>query len=182
MSEFIPPASRFIDLPSPFAMRHGGRLHGARIACETWGVLDAARTNAILIHTGLSPDAHAASHAEDPTEGWWERMIGPGRPIDTGRWFVVCVNTLGSCKGSTGPASIDPTTGAPYRLHFPELAIEDCADAAAHVVPTSSATVSPDSSTRRFASATPAASISSPSGAGTGSCQISSSFGTSGPR
>ncbi len=134
MSEFIPPASRFIDLPSPFAMRHGGRLHGARIACETWGVLDAARANAILIHTGLSPDAHAASHAEDPTEGWWERMIGPGRPIDTGRWFVVCVNTLGSCKGSTGPASIDPTTGAPYRLHFPELAIEDCADAAAHVV------------------------------------------------
>ena len=134
MSEFIPPATRFIDLPSPFPMKDGGTLHGARVAYETWGTLDAAAGNAILIHTGLSPDAHAASHAEDPTPGWWERMIGPGKPIDTDRWFVVCINTLGSCKGSTGAASIDPTTAAPYRLGFPELSIEDCADAGAHVV------------------------------------------------
>lgn len=61
-------------------------------------------------------------------------MVGPGKPIDTDRWFVVCVNSLGSCKGSTGPASIDPATGAPYRLSFPELSIEDVADAAADVV------------------------------------------------
>ena len=134
MSEFIPPASRFIDLPSPFPMKQGGALQGARIAYETWGQLDAAASNAILIHTGLSPDAHAASHADDPTPGWWERMIGPGLPIDTDRWFVICINTLGSCKGSTGPASIDPATGESYRLAFPELSIEDCADAAAHVV------------------------------------------------
>ena len=106
MSEFIPPASRFIDLPSPFPMKQGGALQGARMAYESWGRLDAAASNAILIHTGLSPDAHAASHADDPTPGWWERMIGPGLPIDTDRWFVVCVNSLGSCKGSTGPASM----------------------------------------------------------------------------
>ena len=134
MSEFIPPATRFIDLPSPFPMKDGGTLHGARVAYETWGTLDAAAGNAILIHTGLSPDAHAASHADDPTPGWWERMIGPGKPIDTNRWFVVCINTLGSCKGSTGAASIDPATAAPYRLGFPELSVEDCADAGAHVV------------------------------------------------
>ncbi len=134
MTEFIPPASRFVELPSPFPMKRGGMLHAARVAYETWGTLDPARGNAILILTGLSPDAHAASSAEDPTPGWWEAMVGPGRPIDTARWFVICVNSLGSCKGSTGPASVDPATGEPYRLRFPALSIEDIADAAAHVV------------------------------------------------
>ena len=134
MTEFIPPGTRFTDLPSPFPMKRGGALHGARMAFETWGRLDADGGNAILIVTGLSPDAHAASHEDDATPGWWEPMLGPGKPIDTDRWFVVCVNSLGSCKGSTGPASIDPATGTPYRLSFPELSIEDGADAAAHVV------------------------------------------------
>ncbi|MDH7452752.1 homoserine O-acetyltransferase [Luteimonas composti] len=134
MTEFIPPATRWIDLPSPFAMKRGGTLHGARVAYETWGELDAARSNAILIVTGLSPDAHAASCAADPTPGWWEAMLGPGKAIDTGRWFVVCVNSLGSCKGSTGPASLNAATGCAYRLDFPDVSIEDIADAAAHVV------------------------------------------------
>ncbi len=134
MTEFIPPASRFVDLPSPFPMKRGGALHGARVAYETWGALDADAGNAILIVTGLSPDAHAASHAADASPGWWEAMLGPGKAIDTERWFVVCVNSLGSCKGSTGPASIDPATGDLYRLRFPDLSIEDVADAAAHVV------------------------------------------------
>lgn len=98
MTEFIPPGSRFVDLPSPFPIKRGGALVGARMACETWGTLDAARGNAILILTGLSPDAHAASHADDATPGWWEAMLGPGKPIDTDRWFVICVNSLGSCK------------------------------------------------------------------------------------
>ena len=132
--EFIPPGTRFHALPSPFLMKRGGALHGARVAYETWGTLDAARGNAVLILTGLSPDAHAASSAADPAPGWWEPMLGPGSPIDTGRWFVVCVNALGSCKGSTGPASIDPATGQSYRLTFPEVSIEDIADAAAEVV------------------------------------------------
>jgi homoserine O-acetyltransferase len=132
--EFIPPGSRGHALSSPFPTTRGGALHGARIAYETWGIPDAQLGNAVLIVTGLSPDAHAASSADDPTPGWWEGMVGPGKAIDTDRWFVVCVNSLGSCKGSTGPASIDPATGAPYRLSFPELSIEDIADAAAEVV------------------------------------------------
>jgi len=123
-------ARRYFDLPSPFAMKRGGRLHGARLAYETWGTLAAARDNAVLILTGLSPSAHAASSAEDPSPGWWEAIIGPGKALDSRRWFVICVNALGSCKGSTGPASIDPASGAPYRLDFPELALEDVANAA----------------------------------------------------
>jgi homoserine O-acetyltransferase len=134
MTEFIPPGTRFLDLPSPFPMKRGGALHGARIAYETWGRLDAGRRNPILILPGLSPDAHAAANEANPEAGWWEAMLGPGKPIDTDRWFVICVNPLGSCKGSTGPASINPATGQPYRLDFPELAIEDGADAAAHLV------------------------------------------------
>ncbi len=134
MTEFIPPGTRHIDLPSPFPMKRGGTLAGARIAYETWGTPNAARDNAILILTGLSPDAHAAMHDANPAPGWWEAMLGPGKPIDTTRWHVICVNSLGSCKGSTGPAAIDPNTGAPFKLSFPELSIEDIADAAAHVV------------------------------------------------
>ena len=134
MTEFIPPATRWFPLPSPFPMKRGGALRGARLAYETWGTLDAGATNAVLVLTGMSPDAHAASSAADPSPGWWEWMIGPGKPIDTDRWFVVCVNALGSCKGSTGPASPDPATGEPYRLGFPELSIEDGADAAAALV------------------------------------------------
>src|SRR5690606_6937544 len=105
-----------------------------RLAYETWGTLDPERGNAILILPGLSPDAHAAANAANPAPGWWEAMLGPGKPIDTDRWFVICVNPLGSCKGSTGPASIDPVTGREYRLGFPDLSIEDGADAAHHVV------------------------------------------------
>lgn len=134
MTEFIPRGTRFIDLPSPFAMLRGGALQGARLAYETWGALNAVRDNAVLILTGLSPDAHAAAHANNPDPGWWEAMLGAAKPIDTDRWFVVCVNSLGSCKGSTGPASIDPATGTSYRLHFPDLSVEDGADAAAHLV------------------------------------------------
>ena len=134
MTEFIPPGTRWFELPSPFPIKRGGALQGARIAYETWGTLDEARSNAILIVTGLSPDAHAAANAGNPAPGWWEWMVGAGKPIDTDRWFVVCVNSLGSCKGSTGPASINPATGETYRLDFPELSIEDGADAAVAVV------------------------------------------------
>jgi homoserine O-acetyltransferase len=134
MTEFIPPGSQFIDLPSPFPMKRGAALHGARMAYETWGELDADGGNAILIVTGLSPDAHGAASVADPSAGWWEAMLGPGKPIDTDRWYVICVNTLGSCKGSTGPASPMPGAADAYRLEFPPLSVEDCADAAAHVV------------------------------------------------
>ena len=136
MTEFIPPGTRWCDLPSPFPMKRGGALLDARMAYETWGRLNAAGDNAVLILTGLSPDAHAASNQANAEPGWWEPMLGPGKPIDSDRWFVVCVNTLGSCKGSTGPASTNPASGAPYLLSYPELSVEDAADAAAHVVRT----------------------------------------------
>jgi homoserine O-acetyltransferase len=122
-------ARRYFDLPSPFAMKRGGTLIGAKLAYETWGTLNPARDNAIFILTGLSPSAHAASSADDPSPGWWEEMIGPGKYIDTNRWHVICANTFGSCKGSTGPASINPETGEPYRLDFPALTLEDVANA-----------------------------------------------------
>ncbi len=122
-------ARQYAALPDPFPMWRGGVLHGARIAYETWGTLNAARDNALLLFTGLSPPAHAASSTRDPSEGWWQGMVGPQLAIDTERYFVVCVNSLGSCFGSSGPASPDPATGQPYRLRFPDLSIEDIARA-----------------------------------------------------
>lgn len=122
-------ARQYAFLPDPFRMHNGGALLGARIAYETWGSLNAARDNAILLFTGLSPSPHAASSLLDPSDGWWEGMIGPGKAIDTQRWFVICVNSLGSCFGSTGPASQNPIDATPYRLRFPELAVEDIARA-----------------------------------------------------
>lgn len=127
-------ARRYFKLPSPFAMKRGGTLHDAHVAYETWGTLNAAGDNAVLVLTGLSPSAHMASSAADPSPGWWEAMAGPGKAIDTARWYVICVNSLGSDKGSTCPASIDPVSGKPYRLNFPELALEDVANAAHAVV------------------------------------------------
>jgi homoserine O-acetyltransferase len=118
-----------VALPDPFVLYRGGVLHQARIAYESWGELNAKRDNAILLFTGLSPSAHAAATASDPSPGWWERIVGPGLAIDTQRYFVVCVNSLGSCFGSTGAASINPATGERYRLDFPEVAVEDIARA-----------------------------------------------------
>ena len=134
MPEGSADARRYRVLPSPFPMKRGGALHGARVAYETWGTLNAARDNAILVLTGLSPSAHMMSCEQDPTPGWWEGMAGPGKAIDSSRWFVICVNSLGSDKGSTCPASTNPATGEPYRLDFPELALEDVANAAHDVV------------------------------------------------
>lgn len=134
MTEYISPGTQFAPLPSPFAFKRGGQLLDARVAYETWGSLNARGDNAVLILTGLSPSAHAASSEENPEKGWWQAMLGEGKAIDTADWFVVCVNTLGSCKGSTGPASINPATNQPYRLEYPDLSIEDCARAAKAVI------------------------------------------------
>jgi homoserine O-acetyltransferase len=121
------PATKMVRLPDPFPFWRGGNLRDGRVAFETWGELNAARDNAVLLFTGLSPSAHAASSPTDPSPGWWEKMVGPGKAIDTSRYFVVCVNSLGSCFGSSGPASIDPATGRAYRLDFPDLSVEDIA-------------------------------------------------------
>ncbi|KAI0042246.1 homoserine acetyltransferase [Auriscalpium vulgare] len=94
-------------------------------AYETWGTLNAARDNAILLHTGLSASSHAAATPASPTPGWWEAFIGPGKALDTSQYFVVCANVLGGCYGSTGPASIDERTGRPYATTFPVISIFD---------------------------------------------------------
>lgn len=118
-----------IPLPEPFRLHAGGQLSGAFVAVETWGTLARDRRNAILVFTGLSASSHAASSAADPAKGWWEGIVGPGRALDTDRWFVICVNSLGSCYGSTGPGDADPATGEPYHACFPELRVEDIAAA-----------------------------------------------------
>ena len=132
MSAFPPDAAsaaRRIALPSPLRLQAGGELIGAEVAVETYGHLSPARDNAVLLFTGLSASAHAASHPGDPSPGWWEQMIGPGKAFDTGRYCVVSVNSLGSCFGSTGPGSVDPATGTAYGGSFPELRVEDIARA-----------------------------------------------------
>ena len=111
-----------------------GSLESPNVAYETWGESTPNADNTVLLFTGLSPSAHAACSTEDPAAGWWEDMIGPAKPIDTNRYFVVCVNSLGSCFGSTGPASINPQTGEHYRLTFPVLTVEDIAQAGSHVL------------------------------------------------
>ena len=111
-----------------------GSLTAPTIAFETWGTLNSQADNAVLIFTGLSPSAHAASSPMDPSAGWWEDMIGPAKPLDSDRYFIVCINSLGSCFGSTGPASPNPKTKKPYRLSFPVLTVEDIAKSAIHIL------------------------------------------------
>ena len=127
-------ARKLVSYDGQFRMHRAGYLESPVLAYETWGELNEARDNAILIFTGLSPSAHASSCAEDPTPGWWEEMIGTGLPLDTDRFFVICVNSLGSCFGTTGPASVNPDTGHRYRLTFPVLTLEDVADSTWFVV------------------------------------------------
>jgi len=127
-------ATRFLHIDESLSMKKGGVLPSYTLAYETWGELNQERSNAVLILSGLSPSAHAASSEKDPSPGWWENMIGPGAPIDTNRFHVIALNSLGSCKGSTGPASVNPETGKPYRVDFPDLCVEDIAESAHSLV------------------------------------------------
>ncbi len=96
------------------------------LAYETYGRLNDARSNAILVCHALSGDAHAAGHHEgDDRPGWWDGLIGPGKALDTDRFFVICSNVIGGCQGSTGPSSIDPETGRPYGSSFPVITVRD---------------------------------------------------------
>jgi homoserine O-acetyltransferase len=127
-------ATQFLHIDTPLLLKKGGKLSEFTLAYETWGELNAERSNAVLILSGLSPSAHAASSVLDPSPGWWEPMVGPGAPIDTDRFHVIALNSLGSCKGSTGPASENPETGRPYRLDFPDLSVEDIALSASMLI------------------------------------------------
>lgn len=116
---------RFADL-GPLALETGGVLPELRVAYETWGRLDPDAGNAVLIEHALTGDSHVVGPAEDghPTPGWWEGLVGPGRPLDTDRWFVVASNVLGGCQGTTGPASSAPD-GRPWGSRFPFLTVRD---------------------------------------------------------
>src|SRR5215831_6078041 len=137
--------TQYLDLPQPVRLDCGRELYPVRVAYETYGTLSPRRDNVILVCHALSGDAHAAGFAKTPPEestrdgfgaedrdgvagkglGWWDGMIGPGKAFDTGRFFVVSTNLLGGCRGTTGPASIDPSTGRPYGSDFPVITIPD---------------------------------------------------------
>ena len=123
-----------VKVDGRFVMHRGGYLATPTVAYETWGTLRGSGDNAVIVFTGLSPSAHAASSPENPSAGWWEDMIGSGLPLDTDRYFVICINSLGSCYGSTGPASVNPETGDVYRTDFPVLTLEDVAEGGFAVV------------------------------------------------
>jgi homoserine O-acetyltransferase len=113
--------------PMTLELECGRKLGPVEVAFETYGELNEARDNAVLICHALSGDAHVAGvHREDdPRPGWWDLMVGPGKGIDTNEYFVICSNVLGGCKGTTGPSSINPETGRPWGLDFPVITIED---------------------------------------------------------
>jgi len=111
-------------------LENGERLAPVTIAYETYGQLNAQKNNAILICHALSGDAHAAGlHKNEDKPGWWDNMIGPEKAFDTNKYFIICSNVLGGCKGSTGPASINPKTARPYALDFPLITIKDMVNA-----------------------------------------------------
>jgi len=113
--------------PGPFTFASGQAIAGFTLRYETYGSLNATRDNAVLICHALSGDHHCAGwHSErDAKPGWWNNLIGPGKAVDTRRFFVICANVLGGCQGSTGPSSTDPATGLPYGIRFPFVTIRD---------------------------------------------------------
>jgi homoserine O-acetyltransferase len=114
------------DERDPLVLASGATLAPVEVAYETYGTLDADRSNAVYVCHALTGDAHAAgSRGVDSRPGWWDTMIGPGKPIDTDRLFVISSNLLGGCNGTTGPSSLDPRTGKPYGLRFPALVMRD---------------------------------------------------------
>jgi homoserine O-acetyltransferase/O-succinyltransferase len=117
---------RFLDLPGPFRPERGGVLPGMRVAYETWGTLDGDGGNAVLVEHALTGDSHVVGPPGPghPTGGWWDGLIGPGRALDTDRFFVVCANVLGGCQGTTGPSSRAPDDG-PWGSRFPEVTVGD---------------------------------------------------------
>jgi homoserine O-acetyltransferase/O-succinyltransferase len=119
-----PRTARFDE---PIALKSGARLDAYELAYETYGELNAERNNAVLVCHALNASHHVAGvYANDPDNvGWWDNLIGPGKPVDTDRFFVVGVNNIGGCHGSTGPSSVNPATGRPWGADFPVVTVED---------------------------------------------------------
>jgi homoserine O-acetyltransferase len=131
--------TKTLALDGVITLASGRTLEGVQVAYETWGRLDENGSNAVLVCHALSGDSHLAGlrpgeDAETAQPGWWDVMVGPGKAIDTERFFVVCCNVLGGCSGTTGPSSIDPATGLPWGLRFPMVTIEDMVDVQARLL------------------------------------------------
>jgi homoserine O-acetyltransferase/O-succinyltransferase len=109
----------------PLLLTAGGELNEVTVAYETYGTLSPEKDNAILVAHALTGDSHPAAHNEQDEEGWWDLLVGPGRPLDSNRFFIICSNVLGGCQGTTGPASPDPATGQPYGMRFPAITVRD---------------------------------------------------------
>lgn len=133
-SPFLVTEQRF-EFAEPLLLRGGATLRDYALAVETYGTLNAARSNAVLVCHALNASHHVAgAYAESPERvGWWDNMVGPGKPVDTNRFFVVGVNNLGSCFGSTGPTSQNPATDRAYGADFPVVTVEDWVDAQARL-------------------------------------------------
>lgn len=137
----MPPCSvgiveaQYLHFNEPLKLASGATLQEYTLAIETYGKLNASRSNAVLICHALNASHHVAGiYADDPRNvGWWDNMVGPGKPVDTNQFFVIGINNLGSCFGSTGPASINPATGKPWGADFPVLTVEDWVHAQARV-------------------------------------------------
>ena len=122
--------TQYCHLPDELLLEGGGKLSDVTIAYETYGILNRDKSNAIFLCHALTGTAHAAGwHEGDRKPGWWDLMVGPGKAIDTEKYFVICSNVLGGCSGSTGPSSINPKTGEPYGLDFPGITIADMVNA-----------------------------------------------------
>ena len=131
---FVTPSTfHFAD---PLPLRSGGSIRAYDLCFETYGALNADRSNAVLVAHALNASHHVAGRyaGQDKSEGWWDNMIGPGKPVDTNRFFVIGVNNLGSCFGSTGPMHVNPDTGRIYGADFPVLTVEDWVDAQARLL------------------------------------------------
>lgn len=116
---------QLLELDQPLQLERGGRLPSVTVAYETYGNLNAARDNAILVCHAISGDSHVARHNAEDDPGWWDIMVGPDRPVDTDRYFAICTNLLGGCRGTTGPGSINPETGKLYGRDFPTVTVGD---------------------------------------------------------
>lgn len=114
-----------VTLTDVLKLELGGELPSVTVAYETYGQLNAARDNTVLVCHAISGDSHVAKHNDEDDPGWWDVAVGPGKPVDTDRYFVVCPNLLGGCRGTTGPGSIHPATGKPYGRDFPTITIGD---------------------------------------------------------
>lgn len=121
--------------PNKLSLDFGEKLGPITLAYETYGELNSSKSNAVLILHALSGDAHAAGfHEKDEKPGWWNEMIGPGNGLDTEKYFLICSNVIGGCKGSTGPSSVNPETNKPYGLDFPVITIGDMVNAQRHLI------------------------------------------------